>query len=323
MSGPNKNLPPAKQRALWKQIDFTKVRPEDSGQVNHYKIRPPKDEKFIILGEVSVSKDWTDQSYIQCNICNRKNQFKNEGYIASFIDGWWYVVGPDCGDETFQKSFVLKMNEYSQERILEIANKTVSSFIENYKVNRQIEQSNEKYIKGIFEFRNLVKSRFPTLHSQLVNATKTGGELKITKVSQYSVREKKFYNIKLVEMFETPFGLIDQIKKNQKDLCSQFEFRFIPSQFQCPVLESRNMASFSKLINDRKSNFEQLDDFKTRVKKSLFVDFQKIGEWARRNNILDFDPFKVKGNSIMVFPKNGRLDAGATTFVLNDYLERK
>lgn len=86
-------------------------RPEEHPAVAPHTQEPP-DLDFEILGEVSVHGTWTDKAKIQCNVCGTQRKFINKGYIACYADGWWYIVGPQCGSETHKGRVNTKINAH-------------------------------------------------------------------------------------------------------------------------------------------------------------------------------------------------------------------
>lgn len=89
-------------------------RPDCHPAVRHHTIGPPKEGSFEILARVWVNRHWSDTSKIHCNLCNTIRKFVSGGYVAAYDDGWWYVVGPNCGGEEFFGRFTTALHRYTR-----------------------------------------------------------------------------------------------------------------------------------------------------------------------------------------------------------------
>lgn len=96
-------------------------RPDSHPAVRPHSVSPPRDGAFEILSRLWVNRNWADTSKIHCNLCNTSRKFSSGGYLASYDDGWWYVVGPDCGGEEFFGRFNTAKHRYDREEAERVA----------------------------------------------------------------------------------------------------------------------------------------------------------------------------------------------------------
>lgn len=89
-------------------------RPDRHAAVRPHTVSPPEHAAFSILARVSVSNLWEDKTNIQCNLCNNSRKFVTRGYVATYEDGFWYIVGPDCGGEEFFGRFNTALHEHNR-----------------------------------------------------------------------------------------------------------------------------------------------------------------------------------------------------------------
>ena len=88
---------------------------------HHAAVRPPEvstplSDEIVIIGEVELRQSYEDKSsWFHCNACNTKAKFKNGGFCAAVGDGYWYIVGPDCGNEEYQRLLNRGLLQYSAE----------------------------------------------------------------------------------------------------------------------------------------------------------------------------------------------------------------
>lgn len=112
--GPFFGVPIERQEAQCRAWLDANNRADRHMAVRPHTISPPQDGAFNILARVSVSGLWDDKSKIQCNLCNNIRKFKTRGYVASYEDGWWYIVGPDCGGEEFFGRFNTALHQHNR-----------------------------------------------------------------------------------------------------------------------------------------------------------------------------------------------------------------
>ncbi|HIO01089.1 MAG TPA: hypothetical protein EYN14_03870 [Alphaproteobacteria bacterium] len=104
-------------------------RPDEHRAVRNHKFSPNEDQFMRILGEVSLKKDYADQRWFSCNWCNHPGQFKDKGWCAAYSDGWWYFIGPDCGNERQQITRTDGARLFRKEQALDAAEVRVSRFM--------------------------------------------------------------------------------------------------------------------------------------------------------------------------------------------------
>jgi hypothetical protein len=306
MNGPLLNTPYDEQLEMWREIDFSVVRPEEISFVREYKHSPPEGVSFKILGELSVKDNWQDKSLIQCNICNRKKKFKLEGYVTTFDDGWWYVVGPDCGGENFVNRFASEKRIYDKMILTQIADDRINIFIQTHQDNIKKNTRAKTIIESAFKLRASVKKGQPELFSKLVTAIKTGSNLTYADWSdtEFSYISRQFHTLRVPQIFAGHFTLIEDHKNLMQEFQSRFEFTFNDEVFSCNVTNDVEMRKFSDLIARWGRHLENTEKLRERMEANLMFDLNKIGEWASLTGILDYNPITIISNTSVEISKH-------------------
>lgn len=178
--GPMYGVPLDEQKLCWEE------RPKDSRPESHPAVapftqRPTAGVEFEILGSVEINKTWQDQSLIQCNICRRQHKFGvKAGFVASYDDGWWYIVGPQCGGEDYSRSFSRAFNRHRRARADALATEDMRRFLSH----------RSEWLSYLSAFRDPVdeahrlwtyfNTNEPDVFMQLKNAAKNGGSMRLS-----------------------------------------------------------------------------------------------------------------------------------------------
>lgn len=179
--GPYKGVPLERQLADWRKWPQSERRPEEHPAVTPYHIKPPHDPDVEILADIIIHKTWADRSLVQCNVCMREHKFgTRSGYLASFSDGWWYVVGPDCGDATFQGHLARASNVRKKREAEEKAGADLRHFLSVRPQWLSYWQSLRAPIAEIRALRTAIEDMPDSFTSAIRGAARTDRKLVIT-----------------------------------------------------------------------------------------------------------------------------------------------
>lgn len=175
--GPFFGAPLAEQEAECRAWLDANNRPDRHNAVRAHTVSPPQNGRFQILARVSVSKFWDDRSNIQCNLCNVSRKFVTRGYVASYDDGWWYVVGPDCGGEEFLGRFNTALHAHNRREAERLAEGDLQNLLNSLGAWQVFYSSLKGAVACVEEAVQTLESYEPELFGQLQDARRADGQV--------------------------------------------------------------------------------------------------------------------------------------------------
>ena len=178
-TGPYMGVSLAEQIADWRRWQQSGQRPELHAAVRRYDVPPPEKMPFSVLGRISVNDKWEDQGRIQCNVCKVEHKFITDGYMASYDDGYWYVIGPVCGSDEHQQAVARAIREHRDREAEQIAEGIISNVLTNYAEWRDYYYQLRQAVETVFEYHNRFRKIAPNTFRALSDIRKSGGALRI------------------------------------------------------------------------------------------------------------------------------------------------
>ena len=111
---------------------FRNERPDGHPAVRPKEISPPNDKDPEILGRLAVRKSFAHQARFHCNACNTAKKFRENGYLAIYGDGWWYLIGPDCGDDNHRTRSTRAIRAYERAEAEALASGHLKVFLDSF-----------------------------------------------------------------------------------------------------------------------------------------------------------------------------------------------
>lgn len=273
-------------------------RPEACEEIAPVNTSPPDGIVPFFIAEAQIRQEWTDTSYIQCNVCGSRNKFKTGGYFAHYGDGYIYVVGPVCGSDDHQNSVKIARKVYEKRIKREIADARVLEFEAEPELwNKRLQNivAYKKTVKQLQHCLNLDSNQSANdFWKDLRDSIKTdGGTLR-----HYPKNQNGFptnvHRLICTDVFVEEQRNVE-IEAITSRIAKQFGFSFKAENSALNYSET-DVSELSKLISNLDCALQKQERYVERARKNIVKDIEGIFRWMEKNKTgLIFDGLRISG----------------------------
>ena len=148
----------------------------------HKAVRPHTDklpDDFEPMTPVSVQKGWPDTTFIHCNACGNAAKFRDNGHVATAGNGWWYIVGPECGSPEHTARLHQRVNQMRRRHFLSAAEVDVRALATDLPPWRGFMVQLKEVVGVAYRGHKFITTMRPALHALLDAARKGDGWLMV------------------------------------------------------------------------------------------------------------------------------------------------
>lgn len=258
LDGPFLGFSYAEQRTEF--VNWVKAgnRPDQHPAVLPAEIPPPDSKEIAIIGEVALHSSFEDRtSWFHCNACGCKEKFKGGGFCASVGDGFWYLVGPDCGSEEHQRLLNRGLLQYNAEQANASIEQRVGKFHSRFRDWKRVLDLGDSAAREAMSFRKAIK-QIERFNHDMVTSRKGGGKLDFRVLIRNGgdewlsdrVEEQVFGTLSGWNLFIEPFIATGCVKKAKKAMTAISGSDQSSAGFEECFLHARNKKGLKKFEAD-------------------------------------------------------------------------
>jgi hypothetical protein len=282
------------QRRLFSRWKADGNKPADHFAVKSYRFGLPTDAEMTIVDQVSVDQKRVERSeYLSCSSCSTKNKFKDNGWLVSGGDGYWYIIGPDCWGSEHRSVLGRAVRDYKDSLADEFAEKRINRFYRHLGNWVELFRDAERVSRLGLRAQSILKGH-RRIWSDLRQIRRDGGDLYVhrrvsgqDKYGDYFEKEDALYagTVQGLEITSSPFECTEKVKIARRRFESVAGYPFSKQVFADKLFDAQQTKKIQEFSASVKVAEEALKDLAMAIiKTARFFSADNLNEingWYR------------------------------------------